>query len=63
VYFAGRSRGVKVLWGYLEKNNKNSRRLRAIIHLGKSEVKNWIWNVEKGVNNSRILKKKLRVFG
>jgi predicted DNA-binding WGR domain protein len=46
VYFAGRSRGIKVQWGYLEKKNKNSRQFYALIHLGKSVVKNWIWYVE-----------------
>ena len=35
MYFAGRSRGVKVQWGYLQEKNENSRHLCVIIHLGK----------------------------
>ena len=51
--------------GYLKKNNKSSRQLCVIIHLGKSVVKHWIRNGERererereiGVNKPRIVKK------
>ena len=63
MYFVGRSRGVKVQWGYLKKNNKSSSQLCVIMHRGKSVVKHWIRKGETerereiGVNKPRIIKK------